>query len=254
MISAKLLLLLTGLIAGEAGVQRDGKIETHNFVVHYGSPADAEDANRIADQIEQDYLYYREHFNLSASSRTAVFMHSSRHDFVRETGLPAWMYAAQNDRGIHLMPSGDLRRSGRFSYIISQQAVRLVLHSRRLNGCPLWLYEGTAAFFAGIDRVGPAQENFPYRLFSDMDEQLLLAHSESEYNATMYFAALTIQTFQERYGDAAVITLLRLFNGENDLDAALRQSLGVTQSRAESVWITDIRKALETSGRVRGRD
>lgn len=217
---------------------------SHNFVVHHSATVDGEAVQRIIDQLESDYREFRHFFNLSISGRTNVYIHddllslqsaSLAHHF--ETGT-----VYKNE--IHLAPGQAVEKNIALSSLLTQQAVRLVLYSRLINGCPRWLYEGAAAFFAGVHMLQSPPVYVPVVHPSDLNELLLTPRTENEFNDTIYLTALSLETIFKRYGEVHTITLFRLFNGEFDYEEAVPYALGVTVDEFERHWLIDLKEML----------
>jgi hypothetical protein len=228
-------------------------IDSHNFIVRYPDRITAEFAYRVLEQLESDYRYFREYFNLPVDGRTSVWIYQSENSFLEKTGTSRWEYGYVDETGIHLHIPDNLHAGIVLSSVITQQVVRTVIYSRRMNGCPLWLYEGAASYFAHVKGVFSYPYSFQPQSFSDIGEHLLLATNEAEYTDAVLYSALTIETLFLRYGEANVITLLRLFNGSYDYETAIRYSLGVSPERAELNWRRDIQQLLTQFRDERGR-
>lgn len=243
--------LLPLFVTAQVIIER--QTESRNFIVQHGISVERETVQRIVDQLENDYQEFRYFFNLSVPGRTRVVIHNDVFSFQQaahahhfETGI------IYNDE-IHLAPLTFIQRNATLSSVLTQQAVRLVLHSRRMNGCPRWLYEGAAAYFAGIHLLSPPPVHVTVTRPSDLDELLVLPYSENEFRNSIYLAAISFESILKRYGEAHTVTLLRLFNGEFEYEEAIPYSLGVTLERFERQWQSDVQRLLAEYREARGR-
>jgi hypothetical protein len=239
-----LLLIILFLNYHESVGQSQRIVDSHNFILHYPAPLNSMSALRILEQFETDYKYFRDYFNLSVDGRISVRIYSSASSFSDATGLSHWEFGHVNDAGVHLQPTDEFRDNIFLSTIITQQAVRAILYSRRMNGCPLWLYEGAASYYANVRGVLPYPRHLQPRSLTDINEHLLHPQNEAEYSDAILYVALTFETLINRYGEAHATTLLRLFNGNYDFETAVRYSLGVSPEIAERNWRKDIGQVL----------
>jgi len=217
---------------------------SHNFIIHHPASMERNDITRLIDQFESDYQEFRYYFNLTVPGRTRVIVHSNQFSLHDATFAHSWEVGTVYNEEIHLAPIDYIRTNAALSSVITNQVVRLVLYSRLINGCPRWLYEGAAAYFAGVHQLNrpPHQINISYP--SDLNEIFTNPHSEREFNDGMYLAALSFKAILERYGEAHSITLLRLFNGEFAYEEAVPYSLGVTLKDFKQQWRRDVQRLL----------
>jgi hypothetical protein len=239
-----LLLIIFSLHYYESVGQSQRVVDSHNFILHYPARLNSMSALRILEQFETDYKYFRDYFNLSVNGRISARIYSSVSAFNEATGLSHLEFGYVDDAGIHLKPIDEINDKIFLSTIITLQAVRTILYSRRMNGCPLWLSEGAASYFANVRGVLPYPRHFQPRSLSDINEHLLHPENEAEYADAILYAALTYETLVNRYGEAHTVTLLRLFNGNYDYETAVRYSLGVSPEIAEQNWRQDIVQLL----------
>ncbi len=217
---------------------------SRNYVIHHASSLSKNSIQRIIDQLESDYQEFRYYFNLTVPGRTGVFIHADQFSLQNATFTHRWETGTVYNNEIHLAPLEYIRENATLSSVLTQQVVRMVLYSRRMNGCPRWLYEGTAAYFAGIHRLQTPPVHLPVRLPSDIDELLTNPYDENTFTDGIYLSALAFKSILERYGEAHTVTLLRLFNGEFEYEDAIPYSLGVTLEEFEQQWQRDIQRLL----------
>jgi hypothetical protein len=219
---------------------------SHNFLIHHGTSVDREVVQRIIDQLENDYREFRYFFNLSVSGRTKVYIHDDLFSLQSATLAHHFETGTVYKNEIHIAPVQAIEKNIALSSLLTQQTVRLVLYSRLLNGCPRWLYEGAAAFFAGMHVLQSPPEYTSVVRPSDLNELLVTTRNENEFFDTIYITALSFETILHRYGEAHTITLFRLFNGEFGYEEAVPYSLGVTVEEFERQWLIDLKELLAT--------
>jgi hypothetical protein len=235
--------------------QDSSNIQTgsHNFVVYHSPTLERETVRRIVDQLESDYREFRYFFNLNAPGRTRVIFHNEHHSFHHAALASRFERGTVYNDEIHLTSVRYIQDTATLSSVITQQVIRLILYSRRMNGCPRWLYEGAAAYYAGIQNVQSPPVYTGVSRPSDLDELFAHPHTETEFYDGMYIAALSFESILERYGEAQAITLLRLFNGEFTYEQAVPYSLGVTHEQFESRWRPDVQRLLSRYRESYGR-
>ncbi len=246
-----IIVLLPLIVSAQGLVER--QTGSRNFLVHHNPSVPGETVQRIIEQLESDYQEFRHYFNLTVPGRTPVFIHNDMSSFQSATLAYHYETATVYNDEIHLAPLSHIRASATLSSVITQQAIRLVLYSRRMNGCPRWLYEGASAYFAGIHRLQAPPGHLSVQRPSDLDEIFAHAHNEAEFVNGIYVAALSFKSILERYGEAHTVTLLRLFNGEFVYEEAVPYSLGVTLERFERQWRRDVETLLTEFRENRGR-
>ncbi len=217
---------------------------SRNYVIHHAASLSGNSIQRIIDQLESDYQEFRYYFNLTVSGRTPVVIHNDQFAFQNATLAHRWETGTVHNEEIHLAALDYIRENSTVSSVLTQQVVRLVLYSRRMNGCPRWLYEGAAAYFAGIHELQTPPSHIPVRLPSDIDEILINPHNERAFTDGIYLSALAFKSILERYGEVHTVTLLRLFNGEFEYEEAVPYSLGVTLEQFEQQWQHDLQRLL----------
>ncbi len=231
----------------------DGQTGSRNFIVHHSASLAKETVQRIVDQLESDYQEFRYYFNLTVPGRTRVVIHNDQFSFQSAALAHYFETGTVYNEEVHLAPIPFIQRNATLSSVLTQQAVRLVLYSRRMNGCPRWLYEGAAAYFAGIQTLHSPPTYIAIARPSDLDELFAHPHTEKEFFNGIYLAALSFESILERYGEAHAVTLLRLFNGEFEYEEAVPYSLGVTLERFERQWQRDVQQLLTKYREARGR-
>jgi hypothetical protein len=237
-----LLLLISLLLASPLSAQGIFQVETgsRNFIVRHHPALDGEMMRRLVDQLESDYREFRYYFNLSAAGRTPVIVHDDVYSFARVPHVNRWEFGTVYNDEIHLAPLRTIRGATALSVVVTQQVVRLILYSRRMNGCPRWLYEGAAGYFAGLHELMDPPLHTLVRELSDLDELFARPANEIVFNDALYLSASTFAFMMERFGEANVVTLLRLFNGEFEYDQAIPYSLGVTTEAFERHWRREV--------------
>ena len=82
-----------------------------------------------------------------APAALRVTVHPSVDAFVRATGQPWWVSGASDGTRIDLAPLALLRQRAQLERTIRREVARL-LTSAILEGKPMWVREGAAAYFA----------------------------------------------------------------------------------------------------------
>lgn len=236
-----------------AQILPDKRTESINFILYHSPLVDDETIRRIVDQLESDYRDFRHYFNLTIPGRAAVIIHKDQYSFQERSLAHRYEAGSVYRDEIHLQPLSQVRNRLPLSAALTQQVIRLILYSRRINGCPRWLYEGAAAYFAGIHRFHDSASHTTIRFPSDLDELLSHPHNEIEYTNTVYLAALSFKVILKRYGEAKVVTLLRLFNGEHEYTDAIPFSLGISVEQFERQWQDDLNQTFLENQKFRGQ-
>jgi hypothetical protein len=217
-----------------------------NFIVHHDATHGKETVQRVIDQLENDYREFRHLFNLPGSGQTPVVLHSTMRSYLEKSMASRREFGTIRNDVLHLAPLSYIRGHTVLSAVLTQQAVRLVLRSRYANGCPRWLYEGAAAYFAGFHRYHTGKVTIHVHRPSDLDELFTDPGYINAYDDILYLAALSFGSVYQRYGETKTVTLLRLFNGVYEYEDAVPYSLGVTLERFERQWRNDVRTFVET--------
>jgi hypothetical protein len=227
-------------------VHLNAQMISPNFIVHHDAAYGKETVQRVIDQLEHDYREFRHLFNLPHNGQTPVVLHSSMRTYLEKSMASPMEFGTIRNDVLHLAPLSYIREHTVLSAVLTQQAVRLVLRSRYENGCPRWLYEGAAAYFAGFHRYHTGQVTIHVHRPGDLDELFTDPGYVNAYDDSIYLAALSFGSVYRRYGEAKTVTLLRLFNGVYEYEDAVPYSLGVTLERFERQWRNDIRTFVET--------
>ena len=85
---------------------------------------------------------------VGAGARLRVTVHPTVESFGRATGQPWYVAGATHGSDVDLLPITVLRRNGMFERVVRHEVAHVLLDAH-LEGRPMWVREGAAAYFAG---------------------------------------------------------------------------------------------------------
>jgi stage II sporulation protein D len=133
--------------------------------------------------------------------RVRVQTSASVADFIRATGEPGWMAAANDGQSIALQPLELLGRKRILTQTLRHELTHLVVHRLAAKGVPRWFEEG-AVLYLSRDRI----ESLPsaFKTGQELEDAITKPHSEAEMKAAYAQALKRVQQFALRQGNGAL--------------------------------------------------
>jgi stage II sporulation protein D len=122
-------------------------------------------------------------------------------DFIRATGEPGWMAAANDGQSISLQPLELLGRKHILSQTLRHELTHLVVHRLAAKGLPRWFEEGSVLYLTR-ERIETPPNALKTR--RELDEAITKPNSEAEMKAAYVRALARVSQFARSKGDGAL--------------------------------------------------
>jgi stage II sporulation protein D len=126
-------------------------------------------------------------------------------DFIRASGEPGWVAAANDGQSIALQPIELLARKGILNQTLRHELTHLVVHRLRAKGVPEWFEEGCVLYLTGERIEAPPASPKTAR---ELEAAIARPRSEAEMKAAYAQALERVRQFAWREGDAALWRVL----------------------------------------------
>ncbi len=214
-----------------------GTLTSDRFDLRSMRGVSEEDARKVLEYLTASYTEIEGQVGLEPRQKLEVRIYDGVGRFLSETGLRKPWRGAYYTRGvIHCQPVAALAARGIFESALRYELARAMLEKAGERGCPLWLREAYAVYYAGEYRGYTAPLGAKLSAFSDLNQDIQTYQDPPQRNDVHYMLGHTMVFFIEKYGERKAMGMFRQFDGTRGLEATLKRALGDDLGVVEKSW------------------
>jgi hypothetical protein len=204
-----------------------GSLSSVQFDFRYMRGMPEADAQKALDFLIASYKEIRSQTGLEPKKKLEVRIYDNVGRYLSETGLKKPWRGAYYSRGvIHCQPVAALTARNIFETVLRYELARAMVEPAGQRGCPLWLREAYAVYFAGAYRGYTAPLGAKLTAFSDLNQDIQTYPDPPQRDDVHYMLGYTMNFFVQKYGEKRALGLLRQFDGMRGLEPVFKQALG----------------------------
>ena len=221
-------------------VRAQGKfsiVKTVHFDVRYQRGIVEEDAQKVADFLQQDYQYLSTKLGIDLKRSLEVRIYDSVNKFLAEARVQKpWRGGIYQRRVLYLQPVTALVTRGIFEQTLLYELSMAVLDEASRKGCPLWLVESFAVYHSG--EMANLSEPYGVRVtqFADLEQDIQEYHDPPQRSDVHYVLGRTMKFFVERYGEDKTLSMFAAFDGALSTDAIFQKVFNEKSTVIEKAW------------------
>lgn len=229
---------LCGLLPDSARAQ--GAFSTAasvNFDVRYLRGISEAEAQKLVEFLDDEYKAIQSQIGLRPKKKVEVRIYDNVGRYLAEAGLKKPWRGALYNRGIlHCQPPAALEARNILETSLRYELARAMVETAGERGCPLWLREAYAVYYAGAYKQFTPPLGAKLTAFSDLNQDFQTYTEPPQRDDVHYMLGHTMSFFIEKFGEKRALGLFRAFDGLQGVDGVMKKSLGQDLPSIEKAW------------------
>ena len=227
-----LLLLLTMLSAQGGSVHH---VSGAHVTVFYPQNVDASVAKGYLTVLDQMYSNDSGRLQVGTRGTLRVRLCRDAYQFSNLTGADSIFSPLWKDGTLYIVVGNNLTDLD-YASKLESGVIRGILNYTHSNGAPWWLICSAAIYESGEYRDCTAPPIESVRYFADLDEKIQGASSATDLADLCFYLGNTGKFFDLKFGVGALVQLMREFQHETTLNAAVKKIFHIDRAQLERSW------------------
>ncbi len=228
---------LASIVPGAGAQGKFSTVKTVHVTVRYQNGIPEEDAQKVADFLQEDYQYLSTKLGIDLKRSLEVRIFDSVNKFLVEARVRRpWRGGIYQRRVLYLQPVRALVTRGIFEQTLLYELSMAVLEDAARKGCPLWLRESFAVYHSG--EMANLSEPYGVRAthFPDLEEDIQAYTEPPQRNDVHYVLGRTMKFFVERYGEEKAFSMFKAFDGTSNTEKVFDKVFKHKLADVEKAW------------------
>ncbi len=206
-----------------------------NITVYRPIDVDASVTQEYLSTIQEIFKSFTMKLEFGQDERLVVRLCDNKYDFLELTGKDS-VFAPLWKAGRLYVIAGSDTGSPEYRTKLETGVIMGILSRMRYNGAPGWLVYSIAVYESGEYKGLTPPPFGNVRYFSDLEEKIQSASSETEFSDLLFYLGNTGKFLDTKFGPGSVGKLVHEFRHVTRFDDAVRKTFHVSASTLEVDW------------------
>ncbi len=222
-------------------------VSTVHMDVQYQRGITEDEANKVADYLQNEYKFISEQIGLDLKKKLVVRIYDTIGKYLSKTSQrKPWRGAVYRMGILHMQPVQALETRKIFEQVLSYELALAVLEQTAGKGCPRWLRESYAVYHSGEMANLTLPVGTKLAAFSDLDQDIQQYPNPPQRDDVHYILGSTMKFFVEQYGETKAFGVFKVFNGTTPIEAVFKKQFNQEFRTIERTWANFIESQSES--------
>jgi hypothetical protein len=208
-----------------------------NFEIRYLRGIPEGEAQKVTEFLDEEFKAILGQVGLQPKKKIEVRIYDNVGRYLAEAGLKKPWRGAVYARGIlHCQPPAALEMRGIFETSLRYELARAMVETSGERGCPLWLRESYAVYYAGAYREFTPPLGAKLSAFSDLNQDIQTYTEPPQRDDVHYMLGHTMNFFIQKFGEKRALGIFKAFDGMQGLDSVMKKAFGEDLPSIEKAW------------------